>query len=77
MASEAARVPEPSPDPGKEGRADEDAIEGLQKEIERLKTRLEEERKKLNDVTCEKEFVFLISCHLSRSRVPHVLFLLS
>lgn len=62
MASEAARVPEPSPDPGKEGRAEDDAIEGLQKEIERLKTRLEEERKKLNDVTCESiRFPHLVS----------------
>lgn len=32
---------------------DDVAIEGLKKEIEKLKLRLEEERKKLNDVSCE------------------------
>ena len=31
----------------------EESIESLRKEVERLKTRLEEERKKLNDVTCK------------------------
>lgn len=32
---------------------DDGAIESLRKEIEKLKLRLEEERKKLNDVSCE------------------------
>lgn len=54
------------------GKADpdsnEDAIECLRKEIERLKTRLEEERKKLNDVTCELSMNFcLLFFHLSFS----------
>lgn len=31
----------------------EDSIEELRLEIEQLKTRLEEERKKLNDVSCK------------------------
>ena len=53
MASEAVRVADPAPDPGNQSTADDEAIESLRKEIERLKTRLEEERKKLNDVTCE------------------------
>lgn len=54
MASEAVRVPEPAAEPvKKEGTPDDEAIESLRKEIERLKTRLEEERKKLNDVTCK------------------------
>jgi molecular chaperone GrpE (heat shock protein) len=54
MASETVRVPEQTSDPGPaETQQEEEAIESLRKEIERLKTRLEEERKKLNDVTCE------------------------
>lgn len=54
MASETVRVPDQAPDPGPaESQQEEEAIESLRKEIERLKTRLEEERKKLNDVTCE------------------------
>ena len=40
----------------------DDAVEILRKEIERLKTRLEEERKKLNDVTCKpRSIVFDLS----------------
>lgn len=66
MASEAVRVPDPVPDPGNQSAADEEAIESLRKEIERLKTRLEEERKKLNDVTCENPLFH----RLSLPRVP-------
>ena len=53
MAGQAAHVPEPDAPVASEDRSDEDAVESLRKEIERLRARLEEERKKLNDVTCE------------------------
>lgn len=45
-----------------------DNLESLKKEVEKLKTRLEEERKKLNDVTCkitnQSKFIFIpiVSC---------------
>ncbi len=35
----------------------EESIESLRKEVERLKTRLEEERKKLNDISCKPELI--------------------
>ena len=34
-----------------------EGVDELQKEIERLKTRLEEERRKLNDVPCKFDFI--------------------
>ena len=70
MASQAsARVPEPPVDQVvKESRTEDEAIESLRKEIERLRTRLEEERKKLNDVTCESDLPSsLLDCRASRS----------
>ena len=41
--------------------ATDDTIDSLRKELERLKLRLEEERKKLNDVSCEcTELVYFL-----------------
>lgn len=37
-----------------------DKVASLMKEAENLKQKLEEERQKLNDVTCEKIFMFLL-----------------
>jgi len=45
----------------------EESIESLRKEVERLKTRLEEERKKLNDVACELYIISHYSISHSQS----------
>src|SRR5699024_10796600 len=55
--------------------ATDDSVDSLRKELERLKLRLEEERKKLNDVSCTLTKLFTVlemnvhffSPHFSRS----------
>lgn len=53
----------------------EDSVDSLSKELERLKLRLEEERKKLNDVSCMFSFLHALLIDSITSNKSSIYFL--